>query len=59
MLETQVPEEPKEGNDSGSLEATPSEQEDTPGVAAPTHLKLDPIQEKLLKMQGLAGAAAI
>lgn len=51
------PEEPKEGNDSGSLEATPSEQEDTPGVAAPTHLKLDPIQEKLLKMQGLPGAA--
>ena len=54
--ESEKPEEPTEGKDSGSVEAKPSEQEDTPGVAAPTHLKLDPIQEKLLKMQGLAGA---
>ena len=55
--ENEKPEEPKEGKDSGSLEAKPSEQEDTSGVAAPTHIKLDPIQEKLLKMQGLPGAA--
>ena len=50
--------EPKEGNDSGLLEEKPAEQEEQEqSVAAPTHLKLDPIQEKLLKMQGLPGAA--
>ena len=45
--------DPIEPKDSAPIESQPPEKEDTPAIAAPTHLKLDAIQEKLLKMQGV------